>query len=127
LSALRSTLEAAFGEITRTSSQHIRGTRSEDFDEFIRRFERKYRTVIMNEQVLIDILGVRVVEPSEMPLVGNMATAWAHMMDMRVPAILDTGSIKDGTLVYVAPKSARYKIFHEAQEHLLGISVLTNC
>uniref|UniRef100_A0A7I5EEG0 Uncharacterized protein n=1 Tax=Haemonchus contortus TaxID=6289 RepID=A0A7I5EEG0_HAECO len=35
----------------------LKGTRSENFDEFIRRFERKYRTVIMDEQVLIDILG----------------------------------------------------------------------
>ncbi|VDO22333.1 unnamed protein product [Haemonchus placei] len=32
----------------------LKGSRSENFDGFMRRFERKYRTVIMDEQILID-------------------------------------------------------------------------
>ncbi|VDL74304.1 unnamed protein product [Nippostrongylus brasiliensis] len=35
----------------------FKGGRSENFNEFIRRFERKYRVVVFNDRTLIDILG----------------------------------------------------------------------
>nr|CDJ86979.1 unnamed protein product [Haemonchus contortus] len=103
-SALRSTLEAAFGEIGRTSSQHTRfghigkdcPLRETVVKQIASKPPEKEQRRSTDVAQIVDrarSLGVKAVEPSEMPLVGGMVPAWAHLMDMRVPAILDTGSM----------------------------------